>query len=910
MFKVKIMSVIFLILIVLFQVSSVLAEPLESFDLVHENRHLQLYMDYQTTEIAVYCKETDRIWYSNPPGREEQETIARGRTRDRLSSQLQISFYTPGDRQRFMNNYTDSILIDQFDIQRLENGVRIDYQLGAIWQEEQYIPIMISQSRMEEKILQKIEEGDRELVSSMYYSVKLVEKPEDYERFDVYGVDKEEVFGDYTMVTEEELSERDRQRFFNNLFTRIVDNREEYSEFEDVTGEDIIHFSEEHGYILRDRLASWDLEDLIDVLQKAEYTPWDVIEDHLANNLNPPQRSIRVFDIPLEYRLERDTLVVSIPADEINYPIDALDPDRDGLRSTMPLVRIRVLENFGAADKTEQGYMFVPDGSGALIYLNNEKTGSPAYSQDLYGRELSSRPREEMRSHQNDLHLPVFGLTNEQQAWLAVIEEGAAIGRIEADISGRTNSYNTVNASFNTIPQAQVSLSGHLEDHEQRFMNVYQSRSYKGNISVRYHFLDESEADYVGMAHTYQDYLENRGQIEQLEPVDNIPFMLEILGSIHKRGRVLGVPLRVVESLTTYNQTTEIVDQLLHREIENIILKYTGWFKGGTEHNFPGNYNLESAVGTREELIALESYLRNHNIPFYPEIGFQYLYNNKLFDGFRARRDGARFINRRTAYVSKYNMANYQVESGDRKYILSPGRLEQTREDFMSGYESLEIENLALRHIGQHLNSDYRYRTDRLIDRPSSEELIVEHLRELTGSYDLNLMLKGSNAYTLPFSNILTDMPLQKTPHNIIDRGIPFMQIVLHGYYNYSGQPINLTAREDNFLKILETGALPYFKWIYEPSDTVKHTPFSEYYSLHYGEWIENAADYYHSLNDVLQEVHHLPIVEHKKIQDNVYLTGFQNGREIIVNYSSNKVEYKGEEISAGSYLVREGGAE
>ncbi|MFW5985511.1 MAG: DUF5696 domain-containing protein, partial [Halanaerobiaceae bacterium] len=569
---------------------------------------------------------------------------------------------------------------------------------------------------------------------------------------------------------------------------------------------------------------------------------------------------------------------------------------------------ISVLENFGMADNQDEGYMFVPDGSGAIINLNNGKTDSPAYSQDIYGPDMSNRPREEMKKHQNLLHFPVFGLTTQNQGWLAVVEKGAPVGRIEADIAGRTNSFNGVNASFNTIPQAQVSLSGHLEDYEQRYMNVYQSRLMKGDIQLKYFFLDEDEADYVGLAHTYQDYLLQKGYLEQLEPVEEIPFMLEVLGSIHRQEPVMGVPRRVVKSVSDYEQTKMIVEELQENEIDNIDLRYTGWFSGGTEHNFPGDFHLESVVGEKQELLELYEYLKEKDISFYPEIGFQYIYNDQMFDGFKVRQDSSRFINRKAAYVNEYNLANYQEEPDEeQKFILSPGRLNYVRDNFLAGYTPLEINNLALKHIGQHLNSNFRRQPEQLIDRPQAQQKVVSHLQELKDS-NLDLMLRGANDYTLPFSNKLTDMPLDITAHNIIDEGIPFMQIVLHGFYNYAGEPLNLADTDREFLKVIETGVLPYYKWSYEPSVSLKQTPFDENYNLFYGDWLKKAQNNYEQINEIYKDLHHQPIVEHRKVENGVYVTGFEDGTRIVTNYNQYAVEYEGRKVETEGYVVLPGG--
>ena len=64
------------------------------------------------------------------------------------------------------------------------------------------------------------------------------------------------------------------------------------------------------------------------------------------------------FEIPLEYRLDGDSLLVSIPVKGIK--------EHGG-----SLYRIQLLRYMGAAHTSENGYMVVPNGSGSIINFNN-----------------------------------------------------------------------------------------------------------------------------------------------------------------------------------------------------------------------------------------------------------------------------------------------------------------------------------------------------------------------------------------------------------------------------------------------------------------------------------------------------------------------------------------------------------
>ena len=236
-----------------------------------------------------------------------------------------------------------------------------------------------------------------------------------------------------------------------------------------------------------------------------------------------------VFTIPLEYHLDGENLVATIPCREIKYPRDVVIKDVGELNEkvTFPLESIDMLPYFGAADPAQQGDIFVPDGSGALIHLNNGKTNAGGYIAPVYGRDNSSEPKKSERLTKRLVHLPVFGMRQGARAFLGIIEEGAALAKIRAEVAGRINSYNSVSAEFTTMPVTTVGFGAvkitedakeiDIANEESGISTVHQNRLYQGDIKIRYAFLDGKDAGYVGMAKYYRGYLMKRKGLTKLD---------------------------------------------------------------------------------------------------------------------------------------------------------------------------------------------------------------------------------------------------------------------------------------------------------------------------------------------------------------------------------------------------------
>ena len=81
------------------------------------------------------------------------------------------------------------------------------------------------------------------------------------------------------------------------------------------------------------------------------------------------------------------------------------------------------------------------------------------------------------------------------QAFLAIIEEGDTTGRIKADISGRRYSYNAVWPRFILINQDRASLQGSTPEAwgatiqwrvQRKTINTYQNQMYSGDLKIRF----------------------------------------------------------------------------------------------------------------------------------------------------------------------------------------------------------------------------------------------------------------------------------------------------------------------------------------------------------------------------------------------------------------------------------------
>ncbi|HBG00053.1 MAG TPA: hypothetical protein DDW87_00560, partial [Firmicutes bacterium] len=396
-----------------------------------ENAYLALFIHPETTEIALWDKEAEVYWFSNPQGRNMRQGVGH--------DLVQIRYDAPTSPDKLMNSYTHSVQLGQATIVSLEDGVRVEYLFGSAYDQNALgVPQMVKGERFE-AILERISPSDRQTLLRHYTPIRLRE-PYPFE-LKVTSAAKgleERLFGRLILVPctadyesllqqaeeaqdastlaqlEDELARQRMDVLYGLLekFTgfllgsgegaRSVSYRMDITTAADLEPQDFAHLGEEPSYLLG-RLAPLLQEQVQRIFAKVDYDVDDLTGDHLSNRLDPPIPLVERFFIPVEYRLEGKTLTARIPMAEVVYPQDqptSYEVNWDGSLGdellvydqtrelvTYPLTSVALLRFFGAADTTEEGYIFVPDGSGALINLNNGKTNQTLYSEPVYGRD-------------------------------------------------------------------------------------------------------------------------------------------------------------------------------------------------------------------------------------------------------------------------------------------------------------------------------------------------------------------------------------------------------------------------------------------------------------------------------------------------------------------------------------------
>ena len=577
--------------------------------------------------------------------------------------------------------------------------------------------------------------------------------------------------------------------------------------------------------------------------------------------------------------------------------------DIDNLKETDNIIySMDLLPYFGAGTSTDKGYIFVPDGSGALINFNNGKKNVETYQEAIYGRDNT------FSSNQNPVKreivkLPVFGIKNGENAFISVVDKGESQGTISANVSGIKSSFNNVFTSFD-IRKFDSFIVG------QGGMNVVTTRLFEKGKSklnacaVRYYLLQGKEADYSGMATTYRDYLTKEKGLKAA--VDIKPQVyLDLYGAVRKQKSVFGIPLNVIQPLTTYKDTENIMEDLKKAKVDNIVVNYHDWYSDAVDSKIPLSAAVIGKLGGTSGFKDLITYTKNNGIKFYPQVDFlNILKGNGMLLKFL---NEARTISKTPATVFSYKLSTYFKDIDQLVYnLISPNSIDKIITKFNKSYKKYDIPGIGLDSISSMVYSDFS--KTNVSTRQETETKWIDALKLMKQEFG-SVEASAPNAYALPYVDYVLDAPSDSSHYYIEDETIPFYEMVIRGIKPYTIEAFNLVAdKELQMLKAIETGANPHYKWIGEDTNLLKETKYENLYSSDYKAWMKTTIEDYKVFESLYDKLQNTLIVEHKKLEEGVFETNYSNGISVITNYST--VEYwEGNNIVAPKkYLIKEGG--
>ncbi|MBR2047174.1 MAG: hypothetical protein IJ960_01115 [Oscillospiraceae bacterium] len=588
------------------------------------------------------------------------------------------------------------------------------------------------------------------------------------------------------------------------------------------------------------------------------------------------------FEIPCFFGITEEGFVARVLGEEIVQ------------HGALRISNVSLLPFFGSGSREEEGYMVVPDGSGAIIKFNNQKQTYQGYSQSVYGRNLAQNVQNYTQVTQNAM-MPVFGICRQNGSMLAVITNGASMSTIKANVSGKIAAANHVYPVVSFIQSENNTLLSGSDNEEVSTMLSQQTKDFTYEVT---YFLLNANNGYVEMADRYRQYLIEQGGMNGADASGQQTIGLDFIGGMKTRKTFLGVPYQAVEPLTTFADVQRIALEVRQMTGKDILVFMEDTLKGGSRSKMPVSLSYASSLGGQRGYQQMTAALAQAGIPFYPMYDTATL---KASGKGYSSLDTARNVSR-----SASRQYDYLLSSGAREtdkpavYLLTPASGAEVTAKLVSSAESKGISALGITGITNKMYGDYRKQP---ISQLETEIAWISALANAAEHTD-RLLLDGVFAYGFAYADAISNVPTYSSSFDVEDDTIPFYQLVMSGTAELYGTPMNDNGNlRHAFLRCVEYGVSPTFRLMSAAPAALQDTDYQFYFSLSYEDWKDQIGAMSEELADATLGSR---LVHHQKLAENVYKSTFADGSVIYVNYGSEAARVGRVQIPAMDFVREE----
>jgi len=589
------------------------------------------------------------------------------------------------------------------------------------------------------------------------------------------------------------------------------------------------------------------------------------------------------YAIPVEYSLCEDGLRVRIRCDQI------LEQGNHRIFS------VSFLPFFYAQSGYPDGFILVPDGSGALIQLDKDKTNLSTYSSPLYGDPYLFSADYVTSVTENCL-LPFIGMQGETGGFLAMAENGSAIAAVEAASEGQESGYSHAYFTFN-LRRRQNGIIGNVESFHSKEVVINENGPISiSDISVRYFLLDSTpENGLAKMAETARNIVAD--QAGEISPAADSALYLTTLGGFTAEQPVLGFRTEVTRTVTGFQAASDMVKKLGKDAAGRISLIYTGYNRTALRGGVTGELNPDSAVGSLEELSALSEMLGSKRLLMETNtVVFQ-----KNGGGISKNHSTIRDLNKSAITLYPYKRNTFQPNKDASYYLLKTDLAAKlTRQSAEWLTRELPDAGLLLAGFGEKLYGDYGQNG---YTREQALQNVRDTLRQITA--DRSVYTQEAYYDAALFSSAIVNVPDSSSGYDILDENVPFYQMVFSGTRQIVSRPINWSGTpEQAFLNCIRFGMTPHYELIAQEQELPGNYGVENFYAAAYSNWGAEVTARIQQYLPVFEAINGHTLLNYQTVGERVYKLTYSDGICIFVNQSAKAVELEGQTVESGSFAV------
>lgn len=541
------------------------------------------------------------------------------------------------------------------------------------------------------------------------------------------------------------------------------------------------------------------------------------------------------------------------------------------------ITSVWLLPSFGAGNKEENGFVFVPDGSGAYMDYIPINASSDNVNIPIYGIELSiddgGLKKENFVSVTKEAkaYFPMFAIAREKEGFFATVEQGAEISSFNAFKSGKSNAYTGVSAQIDYRKVTYGSIGSVVA---QGVTNIYETLS---DFSVKYNFISAEKMSYALLANNYQKWLEEDKIIEKQQFFPSLS--LQIVGAVDLPSHFVGIPCKKITALTTFAQSQAIISYLKKKGVEGVSVNYIGWLNNGLQNNKIIKYAkpLKLLGGQNGLKLFVDSLSSKDTI--YLDADIQSF--KKSGNGIHKNSDSAKTAFDKLAKQRKFSFSTFEYENTPIQ-LLAPEKIEYIFDRYLKS--TLRLPNnvaLSFNSAASKCYSDFD--SNEGISRIKTVKLYCDAFEKV----DRNMSAQKANMYSWKYVNRIFNAPNCSSRQRIYDGEIPFYQMVLHGYVALTSPAINQCGTyRSAFLRAVETGSELDFIIMHEDANIVNGTDYDYLFGSTFNYISQDIVEMYDEYAALLSRIYNEKITDYIIHAPLVVETVYSNGISVYVNYT------------------------
>lgn len=594
------------------------------------------------------------------------------------------------------------------------------------------------------------------------------------------------------------------------------------------------------------------------------------------------------ISVPVEYKLKNDSFEISVNPKEIH-------DNGDFFVTGVAIAPFLCSLNNASRDS----YLFIPDGSGAIITPQTIDLIGRQGSKRVYGEDITVNEFT-LTSFEEKINMPIFGQKNGNNGVLGIITSSAERAYINWDIGSNAKKYSSVYPFFrirgyNVIKRPAGFMMSLSE------IPIFDDFIIEEPLTVEYHTLGEEEASYSGMAGVYRDYLINTDKLKKQEDAD-VTGVFRLLGATEQKAYRFGIPSIKLANLTSVNDAKEIAEYLSKNIDGKILLELVGFGESGLNvGKLGGGFKIAGELGSKNDINSLTKFCKDNKIKLY--MNFDLVGFDEGGNGFSPSRDSARSYDGQIVYLGFYSNISRVAEGKSKYALLSRKNLGTAAQKAGNTVNKYNFDGLSLSSVSNTAYSDYSTKGCGVSGLIS--DYVIKAYKDL--AKNTSVISNNANVYSAGFSSFITETPIVSSQYDIAFCDVPFYQMVFKGFIPMSGMSVNLMADYDAaVLKCVETGIAPSFTLSKNYDNSMAQTKYSAIPMSQFDGLKERIAETVKNTSTVTTKVKGASITNHTLAENGLRITEFSNGIKIVVNYTEKPLEFAGQTVPAENYILWE----